>query len=422
MRALQLLTVTAALGAWVPLSIAQEPHPVLTPLYNGGSYVSLIFGENGTLYGTGEGGTVFQLTPPASPGAAWTEAVLHDFTGQNGDGMYPFGCPVRGASGTLYGTTQEGGTTGLGTVYALEPPAAPGGAWTETVLYNFMGGSDGSYPFTSVVIGKTGALYGTTAVGGDGGSPVGCFGLGCGTVYGLVPPASPGGAWTESVLYSFTGGNDGASPSAGLVIGPTGEIYGTTEYGGAATDGVVFELTPPASPGGAWTETVLHAFTSENGDGVYPYAGLVMGPNGVLYGTTTAGGTSDIGTVFELTPPASPAGAWAETVLYSFAGGSDGAEPKGGVVIGNAGVLYGTTLNFGASTSCPGDNCGTVFALQPSASPGGAWTEIVLHSFAGGSDGAGPWAGLVIGKSGALYGTTSAGGPSNAGTVFEVTP
>ena len=422
MRALQLLTVTAALGASVSFSIAQEPRPSLTTLYDGGSYGSLIFGQYGALFGTGESGTVFALTPPASPGGAWTETVLHNFTGQNGDGFAPSGSPVRGESATLYGTTQEGGTANLGTVYELAPPASPGGAWTESVLYSFMGGSDGSYPYTSLVIGTTGALYGTTSVGGDGGTPVGCNGLGCGTVFELTPPASPGGTWTETVLYSFSGGNDGSGPSASPVIGPRGQLYGTTEYGGASSDGTVFELTPPASPGGTWTETVLYAFTGQNGDGINPRAGLVIGNNGALYGTTLSGGTSGVGTVFELTPPASPGDAWAETVLYSFVGGSGGSEPMGGIVINQAGVLYGTTLNFGASKTCPGLDCGTVYALQPPASPGGAWTEIVLHNFAGGSDGAGSQASLVIGKSGALYGTTTVDGPAHAGTVFEVTP
>jgi uncharacterized repeat protein (TIGR03803 family) len=422
MRPLQFLTVAAAFGVSVSFSIAQEPHPSLTTLYNGGSYGSLIFGQHGALFGTGEGGTVFELIPPPSPGGTWTEAVLHTFTGQNGDGFAPSGSPVRSASATLYGTTQEGGTANLGTVYELVPPASPGAPWTEAVLYSFMGGSDGSYPYTSLIIGPTGALYGTTAVGGDGGTPVGCNGLGCGTVFELAPPASPGGTWTETVLYSFTGGVDGSGPSASLVIGTQGQLYGTTEYGGAESDGTVFELAPPASQGDAWTETVLYAFTGQSGDGINPRAGLVIGSNGALYGTTLSGGTSGVGTVFELTPPASPGDVWTETVLYSFVGGSGGSEPMGGVVINQAGVLYGTTLNYGASTTCPGLDCGTVYALKPPASPGAAWTEIVLHNFAGGKDGAGPWATVVIGNSGALYGTTTVDGPAHAGTVFEVTP
>jgi len=285
-----------------------------------------------------------------------------------------------------------------------------------------MGGTDGSYPFASLVVSKMGTLYGTTSVGGGAGTPVGCNGLGCGTVFELTAPASAGGAWTESVLYRFTGGSDGGNPSAGLVIGPKGQLYGTTEYGGASADGVVFELTPPSAPGGAWTETVLYTFTNQNGDGAFPWAGVVIGPNGVLYGTTTEGGTAGLGAVYDLAPPATPGAAWTETVLYSFTGTSDGSDPLGGVIVNSAGVLYGTTLNFGGSPSCSGYYCGTVFALQPPASPGGTWTQTVLHSFSGGSQGAGPWAGLTMGKSGALYGTTSVDGASNTGTVFALLP
>jgi uncharacterized repeat protein (TIGR03803 family) len=418
MRVLQLFILAAVFATSVSFSTTQESSPELTTLYSNGSYTSLALGEKAVLYGTGEGGSVFKLIPSASPGGAWTETVLHTFTGQDGDGFAPAGSPALGRSGTLYGITVEGGQTDLGTVYNLIPPASPGGAWTETVLYSFAGGSDGSYPGAGVVIGKAGALYGTTGAGGGG---AGCFPYGCGTVFTLAPPASPGLAWMETVLYSFTGGSDGSVPSASLVIGTKGELYGTTEYGGASADGVVFELTPPSSPGGAWTETVLHAFTGQSGDGAFPTAGLVIGKKGVLYGTTSAGGTASNGTVFELSP-ADPGAPWTETVLYSFGGGGQGGDPLGGVVIGQNGVLYGTTLNFGASQLCPGYDCGTVFALQPPASAGDAWTQIVLHNFTGRSDGAGPWAGVVVGESGALFGATSVGGSSNSGTVFKLTP
>ncbi len=421
MKVLSLLTFAAVLGASASASLAQTG-PSLTTLYGAGSYVNVVMGPNGALYGTGKSNTVFALAPPASPGGAWTETVLHTFTGQNGDGSAPYGCPLRGKSGALYGTTQEGGTLGLGIVYELTPPATQGGAWTENVIYTFTGGTDGSYPFTSLVMGKSGALYGTTSVGGDAGSPIGCNGLGCGTVYELTPPSTPGGTWTETVPYRFTGGNDGGNPAAGLTIGPNGVLYGTTEYGGASADGVAFALTPPSSPGGVWTQTVLHTFTGQNGDGAFPWSGLTIGPHGVLYGTTTAGGTANMGTVYALTPPATTGGEWTETVLHTFTGASDGSDPLGGVLIGSSGKLFGTTLNFGGSKSCPGYDCGTVFMLQPPAAAGGAWTETILHSFGGGQEGAGPWAGLVMGKSGALYGTTAVDGTSNTGTVFELTP
>src|SRR5579862_555226 len=142
MKAISLLTL-AVLGASASASRAQTSGPMLTTLYGGGSYVGVVMGPNGALYGTGKTNTVFALTPPATPGDAWPETVLHTFTGLNGDGLAPYACPIRGRSGSLYGTTQEGGTLGFGIVYQLIPPATQGGAWTENVIYTFTGGTDG---------------------------------------------------------------------------------------------------------------------------------------------------------------------------------------------------------------------------------------------------------------------------------------
>ena len=159
-------------------------------------------------------------------------------------------------------------------------------------------------------------------------------------------------------LYSFTGGPDGGDPLAGVAIGANGALYGATSSGGTSNQGTVFQLRPPASPGGAWTETVLHDFTGS--DGANPQAaGVVIGKAGPLYGTTVQGGASNAGTVFFFTPPATPGGAWTETVLHSFKGGDDGANPVAGLVIGKNGVLYGTTSSGGTSGG------GTVFALEP---------------------------------------------------------
>jgi len=207
----------------------------------------------------------------------------------------------------LYGTTVNGGSSAFGTVFSLTPPAAPGGAWTEAVLHNFAGPpSDGYALQAGLVIGKGGVLYGTTWEGGT----VPCLDI-CGTVFSLTPPAAPGGAWTEAVLYSFTGGSDGDAPG-GVVIGNGGVLYGTTQFGGASNVGTVFSLTPPAAPGGAWTEAVLHSFTGSPNDGADP-EGVVIDVSGVLYGTTQSGGSSAFGTVFSLTPPAAPGGMWTET-------------------------------------------------------------------------------------------------------------
>jgi len=392
------------------------------------SSAALVIGKSGVLYGTtqygGLGyGTVFSLTPPASAGGVWTESVLYSFAG-GADGASPVAPVVIGSGGTLYGTTHYGGTAGYGTVFSLSPPVSPGGPWTETVLYSFAGGIDGAYPFASVVIGKGGVLYGTTYGWSGGGA--------AGTVFSLSPPTSPGAAWAEVVLYNFTAGSDGGNPTAPVLIGtgPTGHkvLYGTTSQGGAVDQcysigcGTVFSLTPPGPTEGVWTEAVIYNFGTFAGDGQYPN-GMVIGTDGVLYGTTSDGGLVDqapcvpmgCGTVFSLTPPTPPAAPWIENVLYSFSL-SDGIYPAAAVVIGSGGVLYGTTTAGGAS------NYGVVFSLTPPVSPGGVWTESVLHSFTGHKDGGELFGGLAIDMRGSLYGTTYVGGASHNGTVFKLKP
>ena len=183
----------------------------------------------------------------------------------------------------------------------------------------------------------------------------------------MTPPISAGGSWTHRVLHSFAGGSDGASPYAGVTIGIAGELYGTTRgnLSGTAGYGTVFSLTPPTY-GDSWTHRVLHNFAGGS-DGANPYAGVVFGWNGVLYGTTYSGGSScpSCGTVFSLTPPLSTGGTWTEKILYNFVGGADGAIPYAGVAIGSGSVLFGTTQSGGANCStCPGPHGGTVFAFK----------------------------------------------------------
>jgi len=299
---------------------------------------TLLVEPDGTVFGTTHGScysgtfpsTVFKMTGPASSGGAWTLHNIFSFipgpSGHVGGGGGAEGwCPTAGVisqGGALYGATYEGASAcgeypafGCGAAYALNPPAAPGGVWTGTPLHVFLGPPDGAYPSASLTAGPGGVLYGTTYVGGTGGCGLnGGFPYaegGCGAAFQLAPPAAPGGAWTESVIYSFTGGSgDGAYPAGGLVLGPNGALYGATAYGGSGSPcvrpsgtggcGTVFQLTPPASPGGAWTETVLYSFSGQNGDGATPLAGLTLGPGNVLYGTTSAGGTAAAGTVFSL--------------------------------------------------------------------------------------------------------------------------
>jgi uncharacterized repeat protein (TIGR03803 family) len=395
------------------------------------------------------------LTLPGSTlGAGSTEKVIYSFRGGS-DGSNPMSALVADHAGNLYGTTAGGGSSsciaGCGTVFQLAPPAAQGGPWTEAVLYRFTGGTDGAAPESNLIFDASGNLYGTTAGGGDASSD--------GTVFRLMPPSAPGGAWTETVLYRFAGHSDGKVPLAGLVFDQKGNLYGTTVFGGTTSAGTVFQLTPPATAGAAWTETVLHTFGHGN-DGLDPEAGLVLDNRGALYGTTITG------TVFKLTPPnwtenvlfnftgggnngswpcalifrrgslfglsrlgGSPAntgtafqltaaagGPWTENTLYSFTGGDDGGEPCGTLASDQAGNLYGTASGNGLNIP------GTVFRLTPPSAPGGAWTETTLHKFGAGGDGLAPLAGVIFGKGGALFGTTSGGGSSGKGTIFRVQP
>jgi uncharacterized repeat protein (TIGR03803 family) len=398
----------------------------------------LIFDASGALYGTTTvGGTdrvgsVFKLTPPATPGGAWTEIVLYSFTGGSGDGANPYGGLIFDASGALYGTTNAGGTAALGTVFKLTPPATSGGAWTESVLYSFKGGSDGANPYAGLIFDGSGALYGTTNAGGT---------PGFGTVFKLTPS---GGAWTESVLYSFKGGSDGANPYYGaLIFDTSGALYGTTNAGGSSACGggcgTVFRLT---SSGGAWTESVLYAFTGGTTDGINPQGGLTFDATGALYGTTNTGGPTYLdgsscgqfslggtcGIVFKLSP--SGGATWNESVLYFFGSSSnDGGNPSSGMIFDASGALYGTTTAGGTTPSGCGSfaeyPCGTVFKLIPPGPSKPGWTETVLYNFTNGSDSAAPHAGLISDASGALYGTAygfngGGYGTNTAGTVFEL--
>jgi len=435
----------AALALLIPhASVAQAP--TYETLYSfkgspdgGDPKAGVVIGKNGALYGTTYGGgasvlgTVFELTKPA--GEPWKEGVLYNFNGS--DGQYPESALVLGSTtGALYSVTVGGGCGGCtGVVFELAPPSAAGGTWTETVLHAFSGSSENAAPNGPLLIGPGGTLYATTQ--GSGGPT--------GTAAALLPPATLGAPWTESVLYTFGGSPGGGWPFAG-VVSEGGSLLGTTLYGGdefcgAFGCGVVYELTPPTTPSGAaWTEATLHTFTGPPSDGAEPQAALAVGPGGALYGTTYYGGPGvcatsggiefGCGTVFQLTPPTVSSGTWAYAVIYNFTGADgDGALPVAGVVVGKNGAIYGTTSSAGSATpACPASyyvvaGCGIVFELTPPSSPGGAWTETVLHAFTGeNGEGAIPLAGLALSSSGVLYGTTSAGGAAGRGTVFAIEP
>jgi uncharacterized repeat protein (TIGR03803 family) len=392
-------------GLFVGRGIASAPRERVIYSFQGGTdgtnpSTALITDQAGNLFGTttegGSGsctggcGTVFELKPASN--GSWTETVLYNFQGGN-DGAAPAAGLVFDQAGNLYGTTIGGGPSLDGTVFQL---MRSGTSWTETVVHRFTG-SDGAYPVDSLIFDDAGNLYGTTVFGGR---------FNDGTVFQLAPS---GGTWTESVLYDFTGRNDGIDPEAGLILDQKGALYGTTIAGN------VFRLTPPASGDTKWSLKVIYAFDGGVNRGQLSAGTLLAGKNGVLYGTQKfGGGPANAGAVYQLTPPATHGGAWTETTIYRFTGGADGAYPFAGVIADSAGNLYGTTSGNGRA------NQGTVFQLTPPASQGAAWTETTLHAFSGGSDGSGPGANLIVGKAGALYSTTAGGGSSGKGTIFKI--
>jgi len=361
-----------------------------------------------------------------------TENILWSFgTGTDASGgAAPLGGLIMDSKGSLYGTTPVGGThinpangEGYGTVFELTPPSSIGGPWTESILWNF-GNSDGSSPERSLIMDSGGNLYGTTFIGGAFSS---------GTVFELKP--TDGAGWNESVLWDFGNGTDGAGPVAGLSMDKSGNLYGTTAVGGTDKMGTVFELTPS---GAGWNESVLWDFGNGT-DGAGAFAGLIMDGSGNLYGTTREGGVSGAGTVFELTAPTG-GGSWTESILWNFNPGSrgkkDGFAPEGDLVMDAGGNLYGTTSSGGTYFQDPSDHPsfvapGIVFKLAPPSTAGGSWTESILRNFGKPKDGYNPHAGLILDKSGNLYGTTDKGGAYGpdatggsvfSGTVFALAP
>jgi uncharacterized repeat protein (TIGR03803 family) len=343
-----------------------------------GPTAGLVRDSAGNLYGTTQvggtsnQGTVFEVT------ATGTETVLHSFGGPPKDGAYPGASLVRSPQGRLYGTTQNGGTYGFGTVFEL----GPGGKMT--VLYSFADGADGGYPEAGLARDTAGNLYGTTAIGG---------------AYGLGVLFKVSAVGQETVLHSFGEGSDGATPISVPLLDSAGDLFGTTYWGGAFGLGTVFEVDSTG------TETVLYSFAGGPGDGAHPPAGLVRDAAGNLYGTTGGGGARELGTIFELSAVGS------ENLLYSF-NGYKGASPDAGLAIDGKGNLYGSTQGGGTA-----GHDGVLFRLST------ADQEYVLHNFAGSpSDGNLPVGGVLLDATGNLYGTTANGGASNCGTVFEYTP
>jgi uncharacterized repeat protein (TIGR03803 family) len=425
----------------------------------------MIFDSLGNLYGTTSSdplaSTVFELTRSSG----WKLTTLHTFIAA-GDASNPNGL-VFDASGNLFGAAYQGGTNGFGAVFELSPGS---GGWTESILYSFVGGTDGVSPAGNVIFDGSGNLLGTTYNGGNG--------SGDGVVYKLTPTG--GGTWTESVAYSFNGKADGANPKAALTLAASGHLFGTTYQGSAANVGAIFELVPssgaytenqifsfPTTDGsqltgglvadnagnlygttntggeyycpivgngcgtvfklarlsnGTWQRTVLHNFTgTQNGDGGGPHAGLIFDSVGNLYGTTSNsiyGG----GTVFKLSPSGT---GWSFRTIYTFGKHfNDGQDPFGNLMMDAAGNLYGTTISGGNGSYLNCNYCGTVFKLAPTAS--GRWTESVIYNFQGLGDGSVPMSNMIADAAGNLYGTTNEGGiyggGNGCGVVFKLSP
>ena len=371
---------------------------------------------------------MFILASVSIASAGWKEKVLYSFQGGI-DGLTPAGGVVFDKDGNLYGVTNEGGSTcpspGCGTVFQLAPPAQKDGAWIETIVYGF-NGTEGSIPVGGAIIDGNGNLYGTTAYGGSGTCLLFGDNVGCGVVYELSPPMQKGGQWTYTVLYNFQGGKDGLFPWGDLAFDKLGNLYGATQFGGGkgttcnqyygGNCGTVFELSPPKQKGGAWAERILHSFAGGT-DGANPNGYLALDGSGAVYGLTFSGGSQSChcyGTAFKLKPPTNR-GTWSEQLLHSFdRTTADGGNPMAGLVLDSKGNLYGTALNGG-----PGPG-GIVFRLAP---PGksGRWKETVLYGFDGNKGAYDPESSLIFDQAGNLYGTTNVSW-NGAGDVFRLSP
>jgi uncharacterized repeat protein (TIGR03803 family) len=378
-------------------------------------------------------GTIFKLTKSAS---GWTTSVLHEFTGGS-DGGNPAAGLIFDSAGNLYGTTAAGGDCpyayGCGVVYELSPTAS--GPWTETVLYSFQCGNDGCSSESPLVFDSSGNLYGTASGGGNGSCGLG---VPCGVVFKLSPSSNAPWTETVLYNFQgFSDGETPAGPvvfdSKGNLYGTTSfggsvdDLCGYPFYG----CGLVSQLSPNSS--GEWTKTTLYTFNGGVG-GAYAADGLIIDSKGTLYGVTTAGGVrqwcgdnriTGCGVIYALRQNSS--GGWRESVLLTFQpGGAGGQLPNGGLTLDAAGNLYGTA-NKGV-TSQSGKGAGVVFELSPGSN--NSWNETVLYTFPGSdTKGSDPVSSPILDSAGNIFGTTSFGGTlsypycdGTCGVVYEVTP
>lgn len=329
---------------------------------------------------------------------AWGQStqVMVTFGGSKGEGEFGL---VADAAGNLYGVGL-GGPHDAGTVFKISQNAD--GSWTQTLLHAFGGLSDGSYPNGGLIMDRFGNLFGTTCLGGPSGA---------GIVYRLSPQSN--GQYTETLIFALGYGQYCYPFGNTLAMDAAGNLYGVSGFGGFIREGQVFELTPQT--GGMWRETILHNFghnSAGDPDGINPLGGVAVDSSGNVYGTTYAGGTLNMGTVFKLAPVGG--GLWKEIIIHNFEG-ADGKYPVAGVTLDAAGHIYGIAQQGGQG------NSGAVYQLTPG--PNGGWVRNVIHSFVrDGIDGAVATDGLTIDAAGNLYGTTHGGGLYGDGIVFEFSP
>lgn len=329
------------------------PGGVHTVLYNftggadgGEPYKGVTLDAQGNLYGTavtggggsceGGCGVVFKVT---NSGGSWTESAIHAFTGSDGSGP---GSPVAIANGYVFGTTPTGGAYGMGVVYQLKADGS--GDWHFHVIHTFTGGADGGGGSAGrLFIDPHGNLFGVCTVGGVNGF---------GTVYEMSPNQ---GSWQFMTLYAFKDQPDGASPYSSVTFDKAGNLYGTTYYAGANDQGTVYKLT---NSNGTWTESVLYSFKGGK-DGAAPISGLVADSAGNFYGTTSDGGSSacSCGTIFKMTRGS--AGKWTESVAYRFPGAPGPGFAYNGIITDGNGNFYGTTVHGGTS------NDGVIYEFTP---------------------------------------------------------
>jgi hypothetical protein len=414
------LTLALTLAALTTFSAAQTAttlHTFTSGTDGGNPQANLAADANGNLFGTttyggdlscggGVGcGVIFEEAAPATSSGSWTYSVLYSFTG-GVDGCCQLSTLAIDHASNLYGVTNNGAPGG--SIFRLSPPAVQGDPWKFDLLHKFNDPTT-SGTNTPLTIDKKGDIYAASVYGGYAGCS---YSDGCGSVAQFVPPATIGGAWSENVLYQFQGGADGGNPLSALVSGTNGVLYGAALVGGLVTShcplgcGVIYQLTPPVTSGGTWTESVIYTF-QDLPDGATPYS-LTSDKFGALYGLACCHGAANAFQMYKLIPPVKGQTAWTKAFIHGF---TNTFNAPNNVVVGSNGVLYGAA--FGEIDF----SVGYAYQLVPPATKGGLWT---FTTFVNLGDSRNP-NGVIQGAFGALYGTQN-GGDSDSGLVFELQP